>query len=139
MPVAVRPGGSFTLHIEMTNEGFAAPVNPRPVFLVLEHAGQRDLIDLQQEPRLWTPGAVSVVGRIRVPSVAAAGDYRVALWLPDQADGLRNFPEYSLRLAAQGVWQASGGDNTLGTLQVTPDAPGDAVNDAQSWSLIAGN
>jgi hypothetical protein len=136
LPEAVRPGGSFTLRIELDNQGFAAPVNARPVFLVLEHEGERSLVDLNQEVRLWTPGSVTIEARIQVPSAAAAGDWRAALWLPDQAEGLRDLSEYSIRLAAEGVWQATTGDNTLGTLSVSDTAPGDAIDAAANWLLI---
>ncbi|HEX2878845.1 MAG TPA: DUF4832 domain-containing protein, partial [Polyangiaceae bacterium] len=135
LPEAVLPGGSFTLRVEIDNEGFAAPVNARPVFLVLEHEGERSLVDLNQEVRVWTPGTVSIETRIQVPSTATLGEWRVALWLPDQAEALRDLPEYSVRLAAADVWQATTGDNTLGTMTVSDTAPGDAT-DAQTWSLI---
>jgi hypothetical protein len=137
LPEAVRPGGSFTLSVELDNEGFAAPVNPRPVFLVLERAGERSLVDLNQEVRTWVPGPVTITARIQVPSDAAPGDWRVALWLPDAAEGLRDLAEYSVRLAAADVWQAPSGDNTLGTMAVSDAAPGDATTAAQTWSLIA--
>lgn len=136
LPEAVRPGGSFTLRVELDNEGFAAPVNARPVFLVLERDGERSLVDLNQEVRLWTPGAIAIEARIQVPSTATLGDWRVALWLPDQAEGLRDFPEYSVRLAAADVWQATSADNTLGTVAVSDIAAGDATDTAQTWSLI---
>jgi hypothetical protein len=136
LPEAVRPGGSFTLRIELDNQGFAAPVNARPVFLVLENGAERSLVDLNQEVRLWTPGSVTIEARIQVPSTATQGDWRAALWLPDQAEGLRDLSEYSIRLAAEGVWQATTGDNTLGTLSVSDTAPGDAIDAAANWLLI---
>jgi hypothetical protein len=136
LPEAVRPGGSFTLNVELDNEGFAAPVNARPVFLVLESDGERAVVDLNQEVRAWTPGAITIQARIQVPSNAIAGDWRVALWLPDAAEALRDLPEYSVRLAAEGVWQATGGDNTLATIAVNDTAPGDAITTAEDWALI---
>jgi hypothetical protein len=137
IPAAVQPGGSFTLRIELDNEGFAAPINPRPVFLVLEHDTERALVDLNQEVRGWTPGPVTIETRIQVPNGAMLGDWRVALWLPDAAEGLQDLPDYSLRLAAEGVWEATSGDNTLGTMAVSDTAAGDTIDTAENWALIA--
>lgn len=137
LPETVRPGGSFTLKVELQNDGFAAPTNPRPVFLVLENGDTRRVVQLEQDPRLWVPGAVTITARIRVPSDATVGGWRVALWLPDQADSLRNRPEYAIRLAAQDVWNAAAGDNTLGNIDVSTDAPGDTVDGVAEWLLLA--
>ena len=53
----------------------------------------------------------------------AAGAYTVSLWLPDDADSLRNDPRYAIQLANDGVWDATTGDNiVVRELRVLPSA-----------------
>jgi hypothetical protein len=126
LPAAVKPGGTFVLRLTVSNEGFAAPSSPRPVFVVLEGQGERWTVELPWDPRLWLPGAHLVAARLRLPAALTPGSYRLALWLPDAAEGLRERAEYSLRLANQELWQDSSADHTLATLDVSTDAAGDA-------------
>lgn len=121
----VRPGGVLRLSIALKNVGFAAPYNERPVYVVLDGAS-RSVAKLSFEPRRFLPenGPVVLTSLLRVPAALAAGKYRVALWLPDAADALRERPEYAIRLANVGVWNAANGDNTLGELTIDPNAPG---------------
>ena len=52
LPAMVRAGGSFTLTVDLENQGFAAPFNARPVFVVLRGAGVNLHVQLQTpEPR----------------------------------------------------------------------------------------
>lgn len=51
LPPAVKPGGSFTLAAKLENQGFAAPFNARPVFVVLRGAG------FSEKLSLWLPDA----------------------------------------------------------------------------------
>jgi hypothetical protein len=121
----VRPGGVLRLSITLHNRGFAAPYNQRPVYLVLE-GSSRFVAELALDPRRFLPenGPVAPAFLLRVPANLPAGKYRVALWLPDAAEQLRERPEYAIRFANDGVWRASSGDNTLGELTIDPSAPG---------------
>ena len=136
-PAEVKPGGSFTLTLGLTNEGWATMMTPRPVIAVLESAaGQRLEAVLPVDPRTWLPGAHDLTVRLRVPANLAEGTYRLALWLPDMAEGLRTRPEYSVQLANQGVWNATRGDNTLTELVVTASASGTADPGATSFAVL---
>jgi hypothetical protein len=136
LPAEVKPGGSMRIALTLRNEGWAAPTNPRPVLLVLEDGGQRLVAELQADPRTWLPGDHELVARLRIPSALAEGDYRLALWLPDAADSLRERADYAIQLANEGTWGAASGDNTLGSLRVTASAEGDAVSDAPQFATI---
>jgi hypothetical protein len=136
LPEEVRPGGTFRVELTLRNEGWAAPTNPRPVFVVLEREGQRLSTPLAIDVRTWRPGEHTIEARLRVPSDLAEGSYRLALWLPDAADALRARAEYALRLANDATWVEASGDNTLGTLEVSAGAAGDAIGDASSFEVI---
>jgi hypothetical protein len=136
-PTEVKPGGSFTLTLGLTNDGWATMMTPRPVIAVLESAaGERLEAVLPFDPRTWLPGAHELTVRLRVPANLAAGTYRLALWLPDMADGLRSRPEYSVQIANQDVWNAARGDNTLTEVTLADSAPGTADAGATSFAVI---
>lgn len=80
-----RPGGVLRLNVTLTNTGFAAPVNPHPLNVVLDRP-QRFVVTLSEvEVRRWEPGTATVAVDLRVPASAPAGEYRLVLWLPDAA------------------------------------------------------
>jgi hypothetical protein len=136
LPSAVRPGGSFVLDLNLKNEGFAAPTNKRPVFVVLEGQGQRLTAELTVDPRTWLPGEHRVTARLRLPNNLALGTYRLALWLPDSETALRTRPEYSIQLANSGTWDAARGDNTLLNISVSASAAGSSDPAAQTFAVI---
>jgi hypothetical protein len=136
-PKEVKPGGSFTLKLGISNVGWAAMMTPRPVILVLESAaGQRLEAVLPADPRMWLPGAHEITVRLRVPANLVPGTYRLALWLPDMAQGLRSRAEYSVQIANQGVWNATRGDSTLAQITLADSAPGTADPGATSFAVI---
>lgn len=119
-PAQVRRGGDFPIAWKLRNEGFAAPLNPRPLFLVLAgpvvHTARLEGVD----PRRWLPGRWEVSTSVKLPGDLPEGEYRVALWLPDGYESLRNDPRYSIRFANEGTWEESTGWNVLGTVRVRP-------------------
>ncbi len=136
LPPAVKPGGSFTLGVKLKNQGFAAPFNARPVFVVLRGAGFSEKVALLDvDPRRWLQGADLQV-RLRLPSTLAPGTYTLSLWLPDAAPTLQARPDYALRLASSQVWDDATGENTLGTIEINTSAPGSAVSDAAAFAVI---
>lgn len=122
----VRPGGLLQLAVTLQNSGFAAPVNPRPVFVVLGAAdgSTRYQVRLDLDPRSWQPGTASFSLKLRLPGKIAAGAYRLALWLPDEAATLQADPRYALRFANDAVWDEASGYNLLGQVTVDPAAGG---------------
>ena len=124
----VRPGGLLSLTVTITNHGFASLINPRSLYVVL---GRREApnvppyqVKLELDPRRWEPGVSSFTARIRLPGKVEAGNYNLALWLPDEAETLQQNPLYAVQFANEGVWDASTGYNILGKLIVDASVSG---------------
>ena len=128
IPPRVKPGAALAVSFRVTNEGWANLYNPRPVELVLRNqsTGKTYTLPVPEDPRRWMPGEVlQVVVEGGVPAQAAPGAYDVLLRLPDAAPGLRDHPEYAVRLANTAVWEPATGMNRLqGILTIDPRAPG---------------
>lgn len=121
----VAPGGVLRLSVSLTNRGYAAPFNARKLFVVLD-GPTRVAAELTHDPRTFLPekGTIQLQALLRVPASLAPGQYRLALWLPDEAASLKERSEYAIRLANDGVWDSERGDNTLGMLEIDAAAPG---------------
>jgi hypothetical protein len=117
LPVAVRRGGPLSLHLVVHNDGWAPPYNPRGAEVVLRHrrTGAVTRVALRTDPRLWQPGVTTLSLRPRLPAKLRPGRYDVLLALPDPAPSLRDRPEYAIRFANAGVWDAQCGCNSLQT------------------------
>lgn len=136
-PREVRAGASWTFDLTLVNRGFAAPVNPRPVvLLLLPRSGAPVALPLASDPRTWQPFAPGDPDfRALTHAVRFGGDlprlepgeYSVALWLPDDAPSLRLDPRYAVRLANRdAVWWTDEagryGANILGLVSVPAEA-----------------
>jgi len=112
----IRPGADFSYSIRLKNVGYAPLYNRRPAFLKILAAGASvaDIELSDVDPCRWAPGqTVEIHGTARIPETLCAGSVRFALWMPDQAPGLRSRPEYSIRFANKDVWEATAGYNLL--------------------------
>lgn len=120
------PGGSLTLTMHITNDGFGKVYNPRPIELILRHTETRSehIIQLTDDARAQLPlsGETRILTfNIRLPNGIATGAYDVFLRLPDPAPSLSRRPQYSIRFANVGTWEASTGYNALRmTIDVNP-------------------
>jgi hypothetical protein len=110
-PDAVDAGGTLPVHITVGNTGFAAPFNPRPVFLVLRNTGTGEVtrIRLGTDAREWSTTA-QIDEDVMLPSTVYAGTYELLLDLPDEA---LSGPDYAIRMATEGVWEPTTGYNKL--------------------------
>ena len=116
-----RAGRLFEVEVQLENEGFAAPFNERPVFLVLDGGGQRVALPVAEDPRRWRPGAeTTFTARVALPDDLPAGVYTLGLWLPDAEPTLQGRPEFAIRFANRDVWDDATGTNVIGTLSVDP-------------------
>ena len=117
-PDSVAVGGGLTIRIDLRNEGWAAPFNPRPVELVLHNQTTSALhrLPLTADPRLWLAddgGSHTISQTLALPAEVTPGSYDLLLALPDADPALATRPEYAIRLANAGIWQAESGLNDL--------------------------
>lgn len=114
LPAQATVGQPFQLEVEMKNSGFARLYNTRQVYLVFDGAEGRYEIPLDSNPWDWEPGTTTAINAsFQLPVDMKSGSYKVALWLPDAADSLKNRPEYAIRLANDNVWDAQNGYNVI--------------------------
>ena len=113
-----RPGGCFSAKISLTNQGWAAPFNPRDVeiLLIKSDGSEKYWVRLDYNPQLWLPGqTINLDSPIALPAGISEGTYKVYLNLPDPEPDLFNRREYSIRLANNDTWEAETGYNDLKT------------------------
>lgn len=121
----VGGGQSLTGTLRLSNVGFGKLFNPRGCDLVLRSRSDSSEVRLAvpADPRRWLPDndTITVDIDIAVPTDIAPGTYDMLWHLPDTATNqqsgqreLADRPEYSIRLASQGVWESGTGYNDLG-------------------------
>ncbi len=129
---AVRPGGRLRVALDLVNRGFAAPVNPRPVYFVLTHAsGQaieiptgvnaQTLQPYRPGDPLFTPLTHHIAAETAIPEGVPPGAWELHLWMPDARESLRLRADYAVRLANDTGWRDLDGRglNRLGAITVT--------------------
>lgn len=113
-PATASPGGSLPISFTVHNDGYATPFNPRNLELVLRNTstGTTYKLPMSSDARRWTAGTSTTVSQtLTAPTSLPAGSYALLLNLPDPLLSTR--PEYSIRLANQGTWDAATGMNSL--------------------------
>ena len=113
----VAPGGNLELHLDLINQGFASPYNPRPVYLVLRQSNAsyvKEIALTSVDPRRWLPGqTINVDLNVPIPQDVPNGSYSVYLWLPDASASIKTRSEYAIRFANQNIWQSGTGYNLI--------------------------
>lgn len=111
----IKRGQPFRFSLQLKNDGFSAPINPRLVELILRHSdGSTHSFSVADDPRFWLAGqSHTVAGEIVVPANFPAGQYELLLNLPDPEPTLHTRPEYSIRLANDAMWEVTTGYNKL--------------------------
>lgn len=116
LPSVAIAGESLHLSFTVRNDGWAAPFNPRRVEVILRHVDTRrtHTIDVNADPRFWGAGETHRVDvHAQLPETLQEGTYQILLNLPDPEPRLYGRPEYSIRLANAGLWEADSGFNDL--------------------------
>ncbi|GAA1394414.1 DUF4832 domain-containing protein [Catellatospora coxensis] len=127
-PTTVAPGGSLGLSAHLSNDGWSGLIKQRTAYLVLDSGSNRYNLPLTGvDARSWLAGASTVTGSVTVPGGAVAGNYKLALWLPDPTAALQSRPEYSIRLANTGTWDAAKGYNVLASAVTVGSCTGDCT------------
>lgn len=111
----VTPGDKFQFTLQLKNEGFSAPFNPRVVELIFRHSdGSSFKHALADDPRYWLPGEIhTITDAISIPENLSPGEYELLLNLPAPEPALYQRPEYSIRLANENIWEPKTGYNRL--------------------------
>ena len=108
-------GQEMQVALRIKNSGFAAPMNPRAVELILvDGNGNKTVYELKDvDPRFWFANKTSVINQtIQVPA-DATGNCTLYLNLPDPKPTLHDNPDFSIRLANSDVWDSATGYNKV--------------------------
>lgn len=120
-PQTIAHGDTLKLVLSLKNTGFAAPVNPRNVELILVNKAdnQSYTLKLPTDPRTWLPGKpIDVNAELNLPDDVKAGTYALYLALPDPEPKLHDRPEYAIQLANPDLFDPATGRHDLGTTLV---------------------
>lgn len=123
---AAVPGGVIDLDLTISNVGYAAPFNERPVYAVIGEGSAATAVRLDSvDARRWPAGETTAVSaRLVIPATVRPGVHRLALWLPDPAETLKDRPAYAIQLASTGVWVPVDGVNVITrALKIDPPPP----------------
>lgn len=105
---------TLQLELQVANDGFASMFNQRSVFVVLYKGAEQYACQISTDPRTWQPNTVTTIRQsCGLSSTMSSGTYALALWLPDQASSIRDDPQYAVRFANQGLWDATRGYNVI--------------------------
>lgn len=123
VPTTAIAGGDYRVRVYMRNDGFAAPVYPRKLYLVLRNANRSYsfLLDNDLRYRLPDNGPIAYDSTFKVPDDFVQDTYQTYVWCPDSYPSLAGDPRYAVRFANTGVWNATLGMNALGVSVVPSD------------------
>ena len=133
-PRAAVRGERFEAVAALVNRGFAAPINPRPVWLVVVGAGgMHTVAQAKTDVRKWYPCDPDNRRSLAPPHVIrfateafpdlARGTYELGIWMPDNRASLQQDARYAIRLASRAVpwWRGPAdryGVNLIGEVSV---------------------
>jgi hypothetical protein len=139
-PDSARPGSGLQISLRLTNLGWAAPFNPRPVEIILRRPGDTTayFVRLPADPRFWHAGdTIRIAANLGVPSNMPHGEYAMYLNLPDPSQRLRFRPEFAIRMANGGVWESATGYNSLlHSVRIDDAAPGGPYADTLQLRVL---
>ncbi len=111
-----QPSGTWNVSLELQNSGWAAPINPRDVVLLMKSEDQPLTYEvrLPVDPRGWLPGdTITIDFAIGLPKTMKPGHYNLSLSLPDPETRLEDRVEYAIQLANKGLWDSQTGLHNL--------------------------
>jgi len=118
LPTVATINNSFSGEIKIENNGFSSLVNRRETYIVLENENKRFEFKLNTDPRKWEPNkTITIQFHTILPNSLKEGKYKVALWLPDIHENLKDNPKYAIRTANTNSWDSQKGYNVLGEVE----------------------
>lgn len=118
---------SIHFYLEITNTGFAAPINERLVQLVLRNKTTQQLIFINipnQDIRYWFANKKQIISKkLPLPSNISVGQYELFLNLPDYYSSVASNINYKIRFANLNTWDPSTGMNKLNHILTINGAP----------------
>ncbi len=126
IPNSVSTAAALQISFSIANDGWANPINPRGVRIVLRNKitneeffvpitdGLSVPSDRSIDPRFWNTNTTTIVNINKpLPSNIPAGNYEVLLHLFAPEASIKSRPEYAIRLANQNIWEPSTGYNSF--------------------------
>jgi len=116
LPNQLAPGQTVPGWLDVVNDGYAPPINPRAVELILRNSstGAITKLAVSTDPRRWLPGATQRVNLgMALPNDLALGNYDLLLSLPDPEPTLNGQVGQRIRLANLNTWESATGFNRL--------------------------
>jgi len=115
MPSTASTGSAISATIIIANSGYAPTHNTRSVEFVFKNkaTGQVYKKPILEDPRRWFGSTTHAMTHQIDLTGMPAGVYDVYLNLPDPEASINTRPEYSIRLANTGLWDAATGYNSL--------------------------
>jgi hypothetical protein len=114
--VSAVAGAALNIDLKIKNVGWAAPINPREVTLLLKAKDNSCAYQaiLPEDPRRWLPGeATTIRCEIGIPESMTPGEYKISLRLSDPEPHLKPRGQYAIQLANQGLWNALTAEHDL--------------------------
>lgn len=123
LPEEVPLNQSMVFTLNLQNNGFATPFNPRTAYIVLRNTvtGQEFKAPLASDPGIWSGPEQLIINENLSFTGISEGTYAMFLSLPDPAAALSTRPEYAIRFANQNMWEPNTGYNNLNHIvTITP-------------------
>ncbi|HEY4572257.1 MAG TPA: DUF4832 domain-containing protein [Kribbella sp.] len=117
-----HPRGNVRVNLQIRNDGWAAPYNPRQVQVIFQNDKNTYKVNVPADPRRWGAGTTTNLNWT-VPAPPVPGKYKLLLNIADpKLQSQTRMPGssesynavYAVRLANTGTWQSSTGFNDLG-------------------------
>ncbi len=117
-----HPRGNVRVNLQIRNDGWAAPYNPRQVQVIFQNDKNTYKVNVPADPRRWGAGTTTNLNWT-VPAPPVPGKYKLLLNIADpKLQSQTRLPGssesynavYAVRLANTGTWQSSTGFNDLG-------------------------
>jgi Domain of unknown function (DUF4832)/Domain of unknown function (DUF4874)/Secretion system C-terminal sorting domain len=126
IPSSVTIGNNLQMNLNIRNDGWANPINPRGVqiilrnkvtneeFFVVLNNGNNSPANRTLDPRFWASNTTTTINiNNPLPNNIPVGEYDLFLHLFAPENSIKARPEYAIRLANNNVWESTTGYNSL--------------------------